>query len=89
MDGVHAAVSPAVEGVATATDLFPRFLAQGYARAGMPDRAMHWLEIAIGRGFINYPFLAQHDPFLESLRAHPRFVQLTEVARDRWEGFEA
>jgi TolB-like protein/thioredoxin-like negative regulator of GroEL len=87
--GLHAAVSPEVEGVATSTDLFPRFLAQGYALAGIPDRAMHWLEIAIGRGFINYPFLAQHDPFFESLRAHPRFVQLTEIARARWEGFEA
>jgi non-specific serine/threonine protein kinase len=89
VDGVHAAVSPEVEGVATATDLFPRFLAQGYALAGLPDRALHWLEIAIGRGFINYPFLAQHDPFLRGLRTHPRFVQLTDIARDRWEGFEA
>ena len=88
-DGVHAAVSPEVEGVATATDLFPRFLAQGCALAGIPDCAMHWLEIAIGRSFINYPFLAHYDPFFKSLRAHPRFVQLTEIARHRWEAFEA
>ena len=89
VDGVHASVSPEVEGVATATDLFPRLLARGYALAGIPDRALFWLEIAIGRGFINYPFLAQHDPFFHSMRADPRFAQLTAAARDRWERFEA
>jgi hypothetical protein len=47
------------------------------------------LEIAIGRGFINYPFPVQYDPFFQSLRAHPRFVLLAEIARDRWERFEA
>jgi non-specific serine/threonine protein kinase len=88
VDGVHAAVSPEVEGVATATDLFPRFLAQGYALAGIPDRALYWLEIAIGRGFVNYPFLAQYDPFFHSLRADPRFAPLAAAARDRWERFE-
>jgi TolB-like protein/thioredoxin-like negative regulator of GroEL len=88
VDGVHAAVSPEVEGVATATDLFPRFLAQGYALAGLPDRALYWLEIAIGRGFINYPFLAQHDPFFHRLRADSRFAPLMAAARDRWERFE-
>ena len=86
--GMEAAISPEVEGVATATDLFPRLLAQGYALAGMSERAMHWLEIAIDRGFINYPFLAQYDPFFEGYRAHPRFLQLAKTARDRWERFE-
>ena len=88
-DGVDATLTPEVEAAATATDLFSRFLAQGYALAGMPERALYWLEIAVGRGFINYPFLAQHDPFLQSLRAHPRFLQLMETVRDRWERFEA
>jgi hypothetical protein len=54
-----------------------------------PDRALYWLDIAIGRGFINYPFLARYDPFTETLRTDPRFLQLMEIARDRWERFEA
>jgi non-specific serine/threonine protein kinase len=87
-DGVHAALTPDIETAATATELFPRILAQGYAVAGMPDRALYWLEIAIERGFINYPFLARYDPFLASLRADPRFVQLMDFLRGRWERFE-
>jgi len=75
--------------VATAPDVFPWFLAQGFALLGMLERAVHWLEIAVDRGFINHPFLAQYDPTLESLRHHPRFMQLMDVVRGRWETFEA
>ena len=81
----QAALTPEIDAVATASDVFPRLLAQGFALAGMPARAMHWLEIAVDRGFINHPFLARHDPALRSLRRHPRFVQLMEIVRGRWE----
>jgi TolB-like protein len=84
----HAAVTPEIEALATATDVFPRILAQGYAMAGMSERALHWLEIAVGRGFVNYPFLSRHDPFFASLRSDPRFVTLMETVRGRWERFE-
>lgn len=86
--GAQAALTPDIEAAATASELFPRVLAQGYAVAGLPDRALYWLEIAVARGFINYPFLAIYDPFLVSLRTHPRFLSLLELARDRWERFE-
>ncbi|HET7746923.1 MAG TPA: tetratricopeptide repeat protein [Vicinamibacteria bacterium] len=82
------ALDPEVESVAQATDLFPRFLALGYARAGMADPALHWLRIAVDRGFINHPFLARHEPFLEPLRGDPRFQGLMDVVRARWERFE-
>jgi TolB-like protein/Flp pilus assembly protein TadD len=78
-----------IELVATATDVFPRLLAQGFALAGMPERAMHWLEIAVERGFINHPFLTRHDPFFRGFRSDPRFVRLMEIVRGRWETFEA
>jgi len=84
----QAALTPEIEAVATATDVFPRLLAQGFALAGMPEPAMRWLEIAIDRGFINYPFLARHDPFFEPYRSHPRFQQLLDIVHDRWERFE-
>ena len=88
-EAAQAALTPEIEIVATATDVFPRFLAQGFALAGMTERALHWLEIAVERGFINHPFLARHDPFLQSLRGEPRFERLLEVVRGRWETFEA
>ena len=81
-------LTPEIEAIANATDLFPRFLALGYTAAGMPDRAIHWLSMAVDRGFINYPFLARHDPFLKSLRTDSRFQQLLTIVRERWEKFE-
>ena len=83
-----AVLTPEIETIANATDVLPRFLAHGYAAAGMPDRTIHWLSIAVDRGFINYPFLAHHDPFLKSLRTDPRFRQLLAIVRERWEKFE-
>ena len=85
----HAALAGKIEAVATAADVFPRMLAQGYALAGMPEEAMHWLAIAIDRGFVNYPFLSRHDPYLESLRGLPEFQQLMNAVRVRWEEFQA
>jgi len=84
----HAVVTPDVEAVAHAADMFPRIIAQGYALAGMPERALHWLAIAVGRGFINYPFLAQHDPCFLRMRDHPRFQELMAVVHTRWSAFK-
>ena len=85
----QAALTPDIDAAATATDVFPRLLAQGYALAGRPERALQCLAMAVDRGFINHPFLARHDPFLESLRGDPRFQRLLEAVHDRWEKFEA
>jgi tetratricopeptide (TPR) repeat protein len=84
-----AMLTPEIDAAANANDMFPRFLAQGYALAGMPDAAIHWLRIAVERGFINYPFLSEHDPFLKRLRPDPRFKDLLATVRKRWEAFEA
>lgn len=85
----QAALTPDIDAAATATDFFPRLLAQGYALAGRPERALQCLAIAVDRGFINHPYLARHDPFLESLRGDPRFQRLLEAVHDRWQRFEA
>ena len=77
-----------IEAIARATDVFPRFLAQGFALAGMRESAIQWLQVAIDRGFVNYPFLALHDPSFEALRADTAFKALLETARRRWELFE-
>lgn len=81
-------VTTDIEAVAKASDVFARFLAEGYAMAGAPEHALHWLAIAVERGYINYPFLARYDPCLEPLRGLPQFHQLLEAVRKRWLSFE-
>jgi TolB-like protein/Flp pilus assembly protein TadD len=78
-----------IEAMAIATDVFPRFLAQGFALAALPEQALRWLAVAVDRGFINHPFLTRHDPFFRALRDDPRFVLLMAAVRRRWETFEA
>jgi TolB-like protein/tetratricopeptide (TPR) repeat protein len=82
-----AALTPELESAGTATDLFPRFLAHGYVLVGEPGRAVHWLRIAVDRGFINYPFLAQHDHLLEPLRQRRDFRDLLGTVEERWRAF--
>jgi TolB-like protein len=85
----EAELTPQIEAIARATDVFPRFLAQGFALAGARQSALHWLQVAIDRGFINYPFLSEHDPSFEVLRGDSKFKALLEIAKHRWERFEA
>jgi hypothetical protein len=84
----QALVTPDLEAVATASDVFPRLLAQGFALAGQTGPALHWLKRAVARGFINYPFLSQHDPFFQPFRANPEFIRLMDDVRQRWKRFE-
>ena len=77
-----------IEAIAHATDVFPRFLAEGFALAGARQSAIHWLQVAIDRGFVNYPFLSRHDPAFEALRSDSAFKALLETAKHRWERFE-
>jgi non-specific serine/threonine protein kinase len=50
--------------------------------------ALDWLENAINRGFINYPMLAEKDPFLANIRDEERFKKLLEGVKYDWEHFE-
>jgi non-specific serine/threonine protein kinase len=84
----EAELTPQIEAIAHATDVFPRFLAEGFALAGARQSAIHWLQVAIDRGFVNYPFLSRHDPAFEALRSDSAFKALLETARHRWERFE-
>jgi Flp pilus assembly protein TadD len=85
----NAELTPEIEAIARATDVFPRFLAEGFALAGDKEPAVKWLHVAIDRGFVNYPFLASHDPTFNALHGEPAFQALLETARHRWECFEA
>ena len=76
------------ERLATTSEMFPRFLAQAHALAGNREPALDWLAAAVDRGFVNYPFLARHDPHLRALDGEPRFERLLAAVKRRWESFE-
>ena len=59
-----------------------------YAKLGETDHALDWLENAVNRGFLNYPFLSADDPFLESLRTTVRFQALMKSVAVKWRALD-
>ena len=68
--------------------LAPIGFAEGCALLGETEKALEWLEHGLELGFINYPALAEKNPFLESLRSDPRFQKLMVRVKKEWEEFE-
>jgi len=59
-----------------------------YAMLDDREQALDWLENAVNRGYINYPYLSEYDPFLSKLRSDPRFRKLMVRVKQEWERFE-
>ena len=49
------------------------------------NEALRWLKRAISRGFVNYPLIAELDPFLASVRRDRRFTALKQNVKLKWE----
>ena len=62
-------------------------IAERLSLVGLKIEALDWMENAVNRGFINYPFL-QCDPLLDDIRGEERFKKLVERAKYEWEHFE-
>jgi serine/threonine protein kinase len=58
-----------------------------YAFVDETGRAIDWLDNAMQRGFIHYPFLSRPDTIYARLRGHPRFDALLERVKHAWERF--
>jgi tetratricopeptide (TPR) repeat protein len=63
-------------------------LAECFSLISEKKRALYWLENSVNRGFINYPFLNEYNPFLENIRGEPRFKKLMKRVKHEWENFE-
>ena len=64
-------------------------MADCYALVDETDEALDWLENAIRKGLIHYPFLSQHDKILHRLHGHPRYEKLMQEVKYAWEHLEA
>jgi serine/threonine protein kinase/Tfp pilus assembly protein PilF len=80
-------LTPALETAASCQEHLARVIAEAYAHLGSADDALRWLRTSVERGMINYPFLSRHDVFLEPIRRDPRFLQMMEAVKHRWEAF--
>jgi TolB-like protein/Flp pilus assembly protein TadD len=88
-EGAIGHVTPLLEQSAHWVEYLAWMLADGYALIGRRDEAIRWLKEAVDRGFINYPFLATRDPFLESLRGDAEYQALLQQVHQRWQAFDA
>ena len=87
-DAALLSASEEVKSTAAVDMNYAWIMAQGYALIGEIQPALEWLNIAVERGFINFPLLHHLDPFLENVRREPEFARLMESTRQRWEAFE-
>lgn len=62
-------------------ELFPIWIAESIALIGHKKESIKWIEQGVQNYFINYPFLIQHDSFLENIRSEERFKNLMEEVK--------
>ena len=80
----RALVTDRVLEIARADHDIALWLAEFYGLEGMAEEALQWVRTAVRIGNENYPFLAL-TPKLDALRGDPRFAELLEDLRQRWE----
>jgi hypothetical protein len=83
----RASVTPEVQEVFGSDPQYSWFLSECYALIDDRPGAIDWLTRAASRGFINYPLLAERDPFLAPLRGEPAFQELIAGVKRQWESF--
>jgi serine/threonine protein kinase/tetratricopeptide (TPR) repeat protein len=81
-------LTPDLRDAAWWDDVFSWWMADSFALVGETEAAIDSVERMVALGIINHPFLSQYEPFLSSIRSAPRFGQLMEHARRRWNAFE-
>jgi non-specific serine/threonine protein kinase len=87
-DSAFQSISEQLKETAIKDEELSWWMADGFALLDEKEEALSWLENAANRGFINYPFLSEYDPFLKNLRGDERFDKLMERVKHEWENFE-
>jgi TolB-like protein/Tfp pilus assembly protein PilF len=64
------------------------YVTGAFALLDEKKEALDWLENAVNRGFINFPFINNYDFFLDNIRGEERFKKLMERVKYEWEHFE-
>ncbi|MBM4169120.1 MAG: hypothetical protein FJ215_08185 [Ignavibacteria bacterium] len=85
---IHEALTPFLKKTCERDPDYSEQIAAVLAVVGEKDEALQWLENAVNRDFLNYPFLNQHNPLFANLRADERFKNLMVRVKKEWEEFE-
>jgi len=64
------------------------FIAVLYALFNDKGQTLRWLENARDRGFLNYPLLSKHDPFISQFSEDPDFRLFLQRVKQEWESFD-
>lgn len=83
-----AALTPELTAAARSFEITCWYLAGFCAMMDARDEALQWIAHAVQRGFINYPMLAEYDPFLTRLRGDARYEALLQRVKQEWEELE-
>jgi TolB-like protein/thioredoxin-like negative regulator of GroEL len=81
-------LTPDLREAARWDDIFSWWMADSFALVGETEAAMDAVERMIDLGIVNYPFLAEYEPFFASIRSESRFGALMDEARRRWNAYE-
>jgi TolB-like protein len=82
------AMTAELESWARHDDVGAHWVAFCHALLGDVETALSWLEIAMERGWVNYPAHVAL-PFFDGIRDDPRIQQLTKKLKAAWQAFEA
>ncbi|WP_167609090.1 hypothetical protein [Maribellus sediminis] len=63
-------------------------LADFYSILNLKKEALYWLNMAITKGFINYPMIVEKDTLLDNIRGEKQFAELLVKAKQEWENFK-
>jgi tetratricopeptide (TPR) repeat protein len=77
-----------VQNAARGSEMYCRYLAEARALAGDAKTAAYWLEQAVDLGFVNWPYLTRHSPFLRPLADDPALAPSLAKARAAWEDMQ-
>jgi TolB-like protein/tetratricopeptide (TPR) repeat protein len=78
------ALTDELRAAAKRSELLSRELTHCLALAGETDEALDWLENTVRIGNINYPFWAQHNAWVDSIRSSSRFDKIMRDVEREW-----
>ena len=78
------AITDELRSAAKNSELLSREITHCLALAGEEDEALDWLENTVRIGNINYPFWAQHNAWMDSIRGTHRFDAIMRDVEREW-----